>query len=64
MQPTVTGLIAGLALGLAWTIDGFEGFLITAVLGVIGFVVGKIVAGEIDLTPYLGGRDGMSRRSR
>jgi hypothetical protein len=65
LQPTATGLITGLALGLAWTIDGIEGFLITAFLGVIGFIVGKIVAGEIDLTPYLGGRDATSsRRSR
>lgn len=56
MPPTTTGLFVGLLLGLAWAATGFDGFLLTAVLGVIGFVVGKVVAGQLDLTPYLGGR--------
>ncbi len=64
MQPTVIGLIAGLALGLAWTIDGLEGLLVTAVLGVVGFIIGRVVAGELDLTPYLGGRGISSGRQR
>ena len=55
MPPTVVGLFTGLLLGLAWVIGGADAFVGTAVLGVIGFVVGKVVAGQLDLTPYLGG---------
>ena len=54
---TVVGLFVGLLLGIAWAIGGFGGFLLTAVLGVIGYVVGKVLAGQLDLTPYLGGRN-------
>lgn len=50
------GLYVGLLLGLAWAVAGFNGFLLTAILGTIGFIVGKVVAGQLDLTPYLGGR--------
>lgn len=55
MSPTVVGLFTGLLLGIAWVIGGFDAFVGTAVLGAIGFVVGKVVAGQLDLTPYLGG---------
>jgi hypothetical protein len=55
MQPTTVGLFTGLLLGLAWVMGGFEAFVGTAVLGLIGFVVGKVVSGQLDLTSYLGG---------
>jgi hypothetical protein len=58
MQPTATtGLYVGLLLGLAWAVTGFNGFLLTAGLGAVGFVVGKVVSGQLDLTHYLGGRN-------
>lgn len=57
----IAGLLSGLLLGLAWVIGGFDAFVGTAVLGAIGLVIGKVTAGQIDLTPYLGGGD---RRSR
>ena len=60
MSPTALGLLTGLLLGLAWTIDGFSGMAVVALLGAVGFVVGRVIDGELDLTPYLGGRD--SRR--
>jgi uncharacterized membrane protein YeaQ/YmgE (transglycosylase-associated protein family) len=59
MHTTVIGLFCGLLLGLAWTTGGFEGLVVTAALGIIGFVVGKVIAGDVDLDQYLGG----SRRS-
>jgi uncharacterized BrkB/YihY/UPF0761 family membrane protein len=61
MHPTTTGLFTGLLLGLAWTIGGFQAFLGTAVLGVIGYLVGKVVAGELDLTRYLGASNRSNR---
>ncbi len=57
MPVTVVGLFVGLLLGIAWAINGFGAFLLTAVLGVIGYLVGKVLAGQLDLTPYLGGRN-------
>jgi hypothetical protein len=55
MQPTIVGLFVGLLLGLALAFDGFGSMLIVAFCGAIGYVVMKVVQGEIDLTPYLGG---------
>ncbi len=57
MQPSVVGLFVGLLLGLALAFDGFGSMLIVAFCGAVGFVVMKVVQGEIDLTPYLGGRN-------
>lgn len=58
MQPsTVTlSLIVGLALGFAAAFGGFWQLVIVAVFAALGLVVGKVLDGEIDLTPYLGGR--------
>ena len=61
MHPTVIGLFCGLLLGLAWAAGGFAGLVITAALGIIGFVVGKVIAGEVDLNQYLGGSNRSSR---
>lgn len=55
MHPAIVGLFTGLVLGLAWSAHGFEGLVITAALGIIGLVVGKVVAGDVDINQYLGG---------
>lgn len=55
MQPTIVGLFVGLLLGMALAFDGFGSMLIVAFCGAAGYVVMKVVQGEIDLTPYLGG---------
>ena len=62
MQPTIVGLFVGLLLGLALAFDGFGSMLIVAFCGAVGYVVMKVVQGEIDLTPYIGG--GRNRDSR
>jgi hypothetical protein len=54
---STTGLFVGLLLGLAWAVTGFDGFLVTAILGAAGFFIGKVISGQLDLTPYLGGRN-------
>jgi hypothetical protein len=62
VSPTVIGLFTGLLLGLGWTMEGFPGLAVVALLGALGFVVGRVIEGELDLTQYLGGRD--SRRGQ
>jgi len=57
MRPSFICLLVGIALGFAGAFGGFNAFLIVAILGLIGFVAGRVVEGRIDLTPYLGGRD-------
>ena len=57
MRPSVVGLIAGIVLGFAATLGGLEGFLLVAILGAVGYVIGQVVEGRIDLAPYLGGRN-------
>jgi hypothetical protein len=61
MSSSTIGLFTGLILGIAWVSGGFDAFVGTAVLGLIGFLVGKIAAGQIDLQRYLGG-SGQRRR--
>jgi uncharacterized membrane protein YeaQ/YmgE (transglycosylase-associated protein family) len=61
MHPTVVGLFCGVLLGLAWTTGGFEGLVVTAALGIIGFVIGKVIAGDVDLDQYFGGSSRTSR---
>ena len=55
MQPTVVGLFVGLILGLALAFDGFGSMLIVAFCGALGFVVMKVVEGEIDRSEYING---------
>ena len=49
MQPSVIGLFVGLILGLMLELDGFGAMVVVALIGAIGFVVGKVLQGEIDL---------------
>ena len=51
------GLWIGLILGVAWAAGGFPGACLAAFLGGLGFVIEKIVNGEIDFSGYIGNRD-------
>lgn len=55
MQPTVVGLFVGLLLGLALAFGDFGRMLVVAFCGAIGYVVMKVVQGELDLSQYIGG---------
>jgi hypothetical protein len=55
-RTTAIGVLAGLALGLAVAFGNFGDMLIVALFGVIGFVVAKVVDGELDLGSYLSRR--------
>jgi hypothetical protein len=57
MQPTVVGLFVGLLLGLALAFEGFGAMLIVAFCGAVGYLVMRVVEGEIDLTQYLSGQN-------
>jgi hypothetical protein len=55
-RTTAIGVVVGLALGLAVAFGNFGDMLIVALFGVIGFVVAKVVDGELDLGSYLSRR--------
>jgi hypothetical protein len=56
VKATQLGLLTGLVLGLAVAIGGFGAFAAVAVLGAIGFLVGRYLDGKLDLS-QLTGRD-------
>jgi hypothetical protein len=62
MHPAIVGLFVGLLLGITLVIDGFGSMLIVALLGAVGWLVGKVLEGEIDLTEYLSGSRARQRR--
>ncbi len=62
MSTTVIGLFTGLLIGLAIAIDGFSGFLLLVVFGTVGFVIGKVLDGDLDMSSML--NSASSRRSR
>lgn len=49
MQPTVVGLFTGLLLGIALVIGDFSDMLVVAFFGAVGYVVMKVVTGELDV---------------
>lgn len=49
MQPTVVGLFTGLLLGLTLVLTDLGDMLVVALCGAVGYVVMKVVEGEIDL---------------
>jgi len=56
MALTSLGTIVGLVLGLALAFGRFGQMLIVALFALIGFAVAKVLAGDVDLSPYLSGR--------
>lgn len=61
METKLAGLIVGLALGLAIALGGFTQACVVAVFGLGGWVVAKVIDGELDVQQYL---DGRKRRPR
>ena len=56
MTRTTLGIVIGLALGLALAFGSFGQMLIVGLFAVIGFVVAKVLEGDLDLSPYLSRR--------
>ncbi|CAN5669322.1 hypothetical protein BH20ACT1_BH20ACT1_12500 [soil metagenome] len=49
MQPKVVGLFTGLLLGFVLVLRDFGDMLVVALFGALGYVVMKVVEGELDL---------------
>ncbi len=56
MPRTLVGLLVGLALGFALVFGSFGDMLVVALLGAVGFVVGKVLDGDLDLSSYVNSR--------
>ncbi|MDT0437787.1 MULTISPECIES: hypothetical protein [Streptomyces] len=61
MSMAVAGMIAGMALGFAGYFGGFGAFVLVAALGAIGFVVGRFLAGDLELGDFFRTRDDRRR---
>jgi hypothetical protein len=49
MSATTLGTLVGIVLGAAWAFGSFGQMLVIALFAIIGFVVAKVVEGDIDL---------------
>ena len=56
MTRSTIGIFVGLLLGLAFVLGSFGDMLIVALFAIVGFVVAKVLDGDIDLSQYLSGR--------
>lgn len=54
MNTTTVGLFVGLFLGLALALGGLGDMLIVGFVGAAGYLVAKVLQGEVDLSEYLG----------
>lgn len=57
MQTSTIGLFVGLLLGLALAFDGLGAMVVVAFIGAIGFLVGKVLDGDLDVSQYVGALD-------
>lgn len=55
MRTSQIGLIIGTLLGMTLVIEGFGDMLIVALAALVGWIVTRVMEGELDLTDYLGG---------
>jgi voltage-gated potassium channel Kch len=63
MRGTTVGLFAGLLLGIALVVGDFGDMLVVALFGAIGFVVARVLEGDLDLNDLVSrGRPGPPRR--
>ncbi|MEV6017711.1 hypothetical protein ACFYXJ_17575 [Streptomyces sp. NPDC002667] len=61
MSLAVIGMIAGMALAFAGYFGGFGAFLLVAALGAVGFVVGRLLEGDLDIGAFFRARDDRRR---
>ncbi|WP_329138599.1 hypothetical protein OG552_31120 [Streptomyces sp. NBC_01476] len=64
MSIAVTGLIYGMTCAFAGYFGGFGAFVLVAVLGAIGYIVGRFADGDLDPGDFFRSRDGDRGRDR
>jgi xanthosine utilization system XapX-like protein len=52
----LAGLIVGLVFGVIWVRNSFADAVLVAVVGIIGYYVGAVLTGEIELADILARR--------
>lgn len=53
VQPTVVGLFTGLVLGVVLVLRDFGDMLVVALCGALGYVVMRVMEGELDLGDFV-----------
>ncbi|OQO94631.1 DUF2273 domain-containing protein [Saccharomonospora piscinae] len=53
MTRAYMGTLVGVAFGLAWAFGGFGQMLIVVFVALIGYVVGKVLDGDIDVYRFV-----------
>ena len=54
----ILGLAFGIALGFAGAFGGWSAFVIVLVLGLVGYITGRALVGDLDLSRLFVGRQG------
>lgn len=62
MSMAMVGMVAGMALGFAGYFGGFGAFLLVAALGAVGFVIGRLLEGDLAPGDFFRGERGDRRR--
>ncbi|MDX6414082.1 MAG: hypothetical protein QOH23_1492 [Gaiellaceae bacterium] len=57
MRPSQVGLLLGAILGLALVLKDFGDMLIVGLVALVGWIVARVLEGELDLTEFLGGKN-------
>jgi hypothetical protein len=55
MRPSQVGLLLGAILGLALILEGFGEMLVVGLVALIGWIVARVMEGELDLSEFLSG---------
>ncbi len=53
MTPAAVGLLFGALLGISTAVEGWSGFFWVLFFSLVSFVVGKVLQGDIDVSPYV-----------
>lgn len=64
MSTASVGLLFGALLGIAVAVQGWSGFWWVLLFSVVSFVIGKVVQGDIDVSPYLSSAEQRVRTKR
>jgi len=49
VQTSTVALFVALILGLVLELDGFGAMVVVGVIGAVGYVIGKVIQGDVDL---------------